>query len=184
MTILRLGPLVPVLAPGAWVHPSAHVIGDVVLGEDVSIWPGAILRADHGRIVVGAGSNVQDGCVLHTQGAAPTTIGRDCVIGHLVHLESCTLEDAVLVGSTSAVLPGAVVRTGAMVAAGAVVTPRSEVPPGMRAQGVPARLVPAGDAIEAEVRALAARYRHTAARHRDDSAVVPAVNLDSVSRLD
>lgn len=172
MTVLRVGDLVPQIHPEAWVHPGAHVIGDVHLADGVSIWPGAVLRADYGRIEIGAGSNVQDGAVLHTRGSEPTQIGADCVIGHLAHLESCVIEDAALVGSNATVLPGAVVRTGTIVAAGAVVTPGSEVPSGHRAQGVPARLVALPAPAEAETRALAAKYRRNAARHRDLSTTV------------
>jgi carbonic anhydrase/acetyltransferase-like protein (isoleucine patch superfamily) len=132
----------PQVDEGAWVHPSAQLIGEVTVGAHASVWPGAVLRADIGAIVVGEGSCVEDNCVLHPFSTRPTVIGRNCVVGHAVHLEGVTIEDAVLVGSASVVLEGACVRTGAMVAAGAVVTPGFEVPAGSRAQGVPARLVP------------------------------------------
>lgn len=167
MAIFRLGDLAPDIHPTAWVHPSAQVIGDVHLGAGVSVWPQAVLRGDAGRITIGAGSNVQDGAVVHTQGSTPTAVGADCVIGHLAHLESCTVEDAVLVGSTAAVLPGAVLRSGAMVAAGAVVTPGFEVPGDRRAQGVPARLVATRSPAGPATRLLAATYREAAVRHRD-----------------
>src|SRR5947207_486516 len=83
----------------AWLHPSAQVIGDVTVAAFASVWPGAVLRADIGPIVVGEGSAVEDNCVLHPFSTEPgTTIGRDVVVGHMVHLEGVTLEDAVLVG--------------------------------------------------------------------------------------
>src|SRR5690606_24154162 len=103
-------------------------------------WPGAVLRADHGPIVVGARTSVQDGTVVHTTPEWPTTIGPDCVVGHLVHLEGCVIEERVLVGSGSVVLTRATCRPGSVVAAGAVVPPGMEVPPGAMALGVPARL--------------------------------------------
>lgn len=168
MAIYRLGGLTPHLDATAWVHASAQVIGDVVLAPETSIWPGAVLRGDYGRISIGLGSNVQDGAVLHTRGDEPTVVGADCVVGHLAHLESCVVEDVVLIGSTAVILPGAALRTGSMVAAGAVVTPGTEVPTGHRAQGVPARIVPAPEGLQDEIRALAARYRRNAARHRDE----------------
>lgn len=167
MTTFRLDDLEPDLHATAWVHASAQVIGDVVLAREVSIWPGAVLRGDYGRISIGSGSNVQDGAVLHTRGSQTTVVGANCVVGHLAHLESCVVEDVVLVGSAAVVLPGAVLRTGSMVAAGAVVTPGTEVPTGHRAQGVPARIVHAPIALEDEIRELAARYRRNAERHRD-----------------
>lgn len=167
MTIWRVDDFEPALDPTAWVHDSAQVIGDVVLGPGVSVWPGAVLRGDYGRISLGSGSNVQDGSVLHTRGDEPTVVGADCVIGHLAHLESCVVEDLVLVGSTAVVLPGAVLRTGSMVAAGAVVTPGTEVPSGYRAQGVPARIVPAPLTLQDEIRTLVGRYLANALRYRD-----------------
>jgi carbonic anhydrase/acetyltransferase-like protein (isoleucine patch superfamily) len=144
------------------VYPSAQLIGEVTVEAYASVWPGAVLRADTGPIVVGEGSCVEDNCVLHPFSTDPTAIGRDCVVGHAVHLEGVTLEDAVLVGSGSVVLEGARVRTGAMVAAGAVVTAGFEVPAGSRAQGVPARLVPSTMNPD-DIRRGARSYRERAA---------------------
>ena len=110
MPIYRLGDLVPDIHPEAYVHPDAVVIGDVVLGSESTVWPGAVLRGDFGRIVVGARSSVQDGTVIHAGPRFPTVVGDGCVIGHLAHLEGCTLEDGSLVGSGSVVLHFAVVR--------------------------------------------------------------------------
>lgn len=146
----------------AWVHPSAHLIGDVTVGAYASVWPGAVLRADTGAIAMDEGACVEDNCVVHPFWTEPTVLGRDCVVGHAVHLEGVTIEDAVLVGSGSVVLEGACVRTGAMVAAGAVVTPGFEVPAGSRAQGVPARLVPTTITPD-NIRRAAHSYRERAA---------------------
>ena len=112
MAIYRLGDLVPVIDPEAYVHPDAVVIGDVTLGAEASVWPGAVLRGDYGTITVGARTSVQDGTVIHAGPGFPTLVGAGCVIGHLAHLEGCVLEDECLVGSGSVVLHHAVIGVG------------------------------------------------------------------------
>src|SRR5687768_832153 len=121
MAIYALGDITPRIHPGAYVHPDAVVIGDVSIGDESSIWPCAVLRGDDGRVVVGDRTSIQDGAVLHTTARFPTLVGSDCVVGHLVHLEGCTIEDGALVGNGSVVLHQAVVRSGALVGSGAVV---------------------------------------------------------------
>jgi carbonic anhydrase/acetyltransferase-like protein (isoleucine patch superfamily) len=142
MPIYALGDLVPRIDPTAYVHPDAVVIGDVVIGPESSIWPGAVLRGDEGGIVVGARTSIQDNCVIHTTALHPTRVGSDCVVGHMVHLEGCVIEDGCLVGSGSVVLHRAVVRSGGLVGANAVVPNDMEVPSGAMALGVPARIRP------------------------------------------
>ena len=142
MPIYRLGDLVPAIDPEAFVHPDAVVIGAVTIGPESTVWPGAVLRGDHGTITIGARTSVQDGTVVHCGPDFPTTVGDGCVIGHLAHLEGCTVEDDSLVGSGSVVLHHAVIGTGATVGANAVVPNRMEVPPGALAIGVPAQLRP------------------------------------------
>src|SRR3954454_18278757 len=166
MALYGLGHLTPDVDPAAYVHPTAELIGDVVVHAHASVWPGAVLRADLNRIEGGEGSAVEDNAVVPPRGPRPTTIGRDAVVGHLAHLEGVVVEDAVLIGSRSIVLEGAHVRTGAMVAAGAVVLEGMEVPPGRRAQGVPARLVEV-DLDPDVVRAGARTYRELATRYRE-----------------
>lgn len=167
MAVYALGDRVPDVSPEAYVHPDATVIGDVRIGAGATIWPGAVLRGDYGTIVVGERSSVQDGTVVHATATKATTIGADCVVGHLVHLEGCTIEDGCLVGSGSVVLHDAVVRSGALVAAGAVVGNRTEVPAHAMAMGVPAKMrldaVPAG-AFEAAV----AMYAENGRRYRSE----------------
>src|SRR5580704_589696 len=140
MTLFALGDERPRIHPGAYIHPHAVLIGEVRIGPGSSVWPGAIIRADNGPIVIGARTSVQDGAVIHTQLVRQTRIGDDCVIGHLVHLEGCVLEDLVLIGSGAVVLEGVVCRTGSLVGAGAVVPPETEIPSGAMALGVPARI--------------------------------------------
>jgi carbonic anhydrase/acetyltransferase-like protein (isoleucine patch superfamily) len=168
VALWALGDSAPQVDPSAWVHPSAQLIGNVTVHAEASVWPGAVLRADLGEIVVGEGSSVQDNCVVHPFGPERATeIGRDCVVGHAVHLEGVLIEDAVLVGSGSILLEGVRVRTGAAVAAGALVLAGTEVPAGQRAQGVPATLVP--HAVTADqVRQGAQTYRRLAKRYAED----------------
>src|SRR5438067_730666 len=124
----------------SYVHPDATVIGGVTLGRGASVWPGAVLRGDSGRIVIGARTSVQDGTVIHCTGADDTIIGDDVTIGHCAHLEGCTVGNNALIGSGSIVLNGATVGDGALVAAGALVGPNKDVPARARAIGVPARI--------------------------------------------
>jgi carbonic anhydrase/acetyltransferase-like protein (isoleucine patch superfamily) len=165
VAVYALGDREPDIHPDAFVHPQATVIGAVTLGAEATVWPQAVLRADYGTIRIGARTSVQDGSVLHCTAEYPTIVGADCVIGHLVHLEGCTIEDGCLVGSNSVVLHGVVVRSGALVAASALVPEGMEVPTGAIAMGVPARLRP--DAVRPEMigrgvenyRANGRRYR-------------------------
>jgi carbonic anhydrase/acetyltransferase-like protein (isoleucine patch superfamily) len=169
MTLYALGDERPRIHPDAYIHPEAVLIGEVHLGAGSSVWPGVTIRADNGPIVIGARTSVQDGAVIHTQLVRQTRIGDDCVIGHLVHLEGCVIEDAVLIGSGSVVLEGATCRSGSLVGAGAVVSPGTEVPPGAMALGVPARIREGGVTAElVRINADAYSSRHLP-QHRDGS---------------
>jgi carbonic anhydrase/acetyltransferase-like protein (isoleucine patch superfamily) len=135
-----LGDLVPNVHPDAFVHPQATVIGDVTIGAESTIWPGAVLRGDYGTIVIGARTSVQDGTVIHAGPGFPTTVGDGCVIGHIAHIEGATLEDDCLVGSGSVVLHHVRVGSGATVGANAVVPDNVDIPPDALAIGVPAKI--------------------------------------------
>ena len=124
MAIYALGDRVPTIDESAYVHPDASVIGLVEIGPEATIWAGAVLRGDYGRIVVGARTSVQDGTVVHATHDLATIIGSDCVIGHNAHLEGCTIEPHSLVGAT------------------AVVTNGTVVPPHAQALGIPAKIKP------------------------------------------
>jgi carbonic anhydrase/acetyltransferase-like protein (isoleucine patch superfamily) len=128
MPIYALGDRTPSIHPDAYVHPDAVVIGDVRIGAWSSVWPCAVLRGDYGTIVVGEQTSIQDGSVIHATAEFATLIGDECVIGHLAHLEGCTVHDRALIGNGSIVLHEAVVHRGATVAAGAVVRNLMEVP--------------------------------------------------------
>jgi carbonic anhydrase/acetyltransferase-like protein (isoleucine patch superfamily) len=138
--IYALGTLEPKIDPSAFIHPDAVLIGDVSVGPESSVWPGAVLRGDGFGIVIGARSSVQDNAVLHCTEDLPTVVGDECTIGHLVHLEGCTIESGCLIGVGAIVLHRVVVRSGAIVAANAVVLDDTEVPAGALALGVPARI--------------------------------------------
>lgn len=140
MPIYALGDAVPQIHEDAFVHPDAVVIGNVIIGANSSVWPTAVLRGDRGHISVGERTSIQDGSIIHTTTEHPTVIGNDCVVGHNVHMEGCTVEDFALIGSGSVVLHQVVVRTGAIVGAGAVVPNGLEVPAGALAVGIPARI--------------------------------------------
>ena len=140
MPIYALGNKRPKIHPTAWVHPHAVLIGDVRLGASVSVWPMVVMRADNGPIRIGARTSIQDGSMLHTQPVNHTIVGEDCVIGHMVHLEGCTIENLVLVGSNSVVLERVICRSGSLIGAGAVVMADTEVPSGALAVGVPAKI--------------------------------------------
>ena len=142
MALYALGDRTPQISPEAYVHPAATVIGDVRIGAGSTVWPGAVLRGDYGTITIGERTSIQDGTVIHATHDKATTVGSECVVGHIVHLEGCTIEDRCLVGSGSVVLHDAVVRSGALVAAGAVVGNRVEVPAYAMAMGVPAKMRP------------------------------------------
>jgi carbonic anhydrase/acetyltransferase-like protein (isoleucine patch superfamily) len=150
--------LSPTVHPDAWIAPTATLIGDVVVEKDASIWYGAVLRADLGRIIVREGANVQDNSVLHVDSGV-CDIGRNVTVGHLCLVHDCTIGEQALVGNGSTVLDRARVGERALVAAGATVTPGTVVPPETIAMGTPAkRQVPLAE-HNAEV------YRRLARRH-------------------
>lgn len=140
MAIYALGPAVPQIHPDAFVHPEAVIIGDVTIGAESSVWPGAVIRGDQGGIVIGARTSVQDNSVIHTTDEFPTRVGDGVTIGHLVHLEGCVLASRCLVGSASVVLHDAHIGEGALVAANATVLGGTKVPPGALAVGTPAKI--------------------------------------------
>lgn len=130
----------PRVHPGAFVAPTAVLIGDVVVEDGASVWFGAVLRGDFNSIVVGEGTSVQDNSVIHTADGLPTTIGSNVTVGHLSLLEGCTIEDGALIGMGSIVLNRARVGHRAMLAAGSVVREGGEIPPEVLAAGVPAQV--------------------------------------------
>lgn len=150
-----------------YIAPGAQVIGAVRLGAGASLWFNCVLRADDELIEVGAGSNVQDGTVVHADAGSPTRIGRDCTIGHMVMLHSCTIGDETLIGNGAIVLDRARIGRHCIVAAGALVPPDREIADGSVVMGAPARLVRASSAEDlAMIRQAAEHYRARVARYR------------------
>src|SRR5262249_35473818 len=140
VAIYALGDKVPDIHPDAYVHPDGVVIGNVTLAAGASVWPSAVLRGGGGAIHSGADTSVQDGSVRHCPCAPDTIVGAESVIGHMVHLEGCIVEDRALVGNGAVVLHRAIIRTNALVGSNAVVPAGMEVPSGAMALGVPAKL--------------------------------------------
>lgn len=156
----------PEVADDAWVAPSAVLVGRVRIGSGSSAWYGAVLRADAEAITVGAGSNVQDGCVVHADPGFPTTIGDGVVVGHGAVVHGCTVGDGVLVGMGATVLNGARIGAGSLVAAGAVVLEGTQVPSGSLVAGVPAKVRRSlTDDEAAGIRTSAADYVERARQH-------------------
>jgi carbonic anhydrase/acetyltransferase-like protein (isoleucine patch superfamily) len=140
--------ILPTLGARAYVDPAATVIGDVVLNDDVSIWPGAVLRGDVNHIRIGARSNIQDGTIVHvthdgpySPGGFPTVIGEGVTIGHAAVIHACTIEDYCLIGMHAIVLDGAVIKQHGFVGAGSVVPPGKVVGEGELWLGNPAKRV-------------------------------------------
>ena len=141
MAIYQLDDLKPVIADSAWVADSAQVMGNVTLAADSSVWFGAIIRGDMDRITVGAGTNIQDGSVLHADDNMPLTIGENVTVGHQVMLHGCTIGDGSLIGIQAVVLNGAKIGKNCLVGAGALVTEGKEFPDGSMILGSPAKAV-------------------------------------------
>lgn len=124
-----------------WIAPNAIVIGRVKLETDASIWFGAVLRGDNELLHIGAGSNVQDGSVLHTDMGFPLTIGPGCTIGHMAMLHGCTIEENSLIGIGATVLNGAVIGQNCVIGAHALIAEGKEIPPNSLVIGAPGRIV-------------------------------------------
>ncbi|MDN5568782.1 MAG: gamma carbonic anhydrase family protein [Paracoccus sp. (in: a-proteobacteria)] len=172
--IWSLDDMTPQIDPTAWVAPDAQIMGNVVLEDQASVWFGAVLRGDNEEIRVGAGSNVQDLCCLHTDPGHLLLIGRDCTIGHRAILHGCTIGDGALIGMGATILNGAVIGDGALIGAGALIAEGKQIPAGALVMGAPGKVVRMLDdaAIEG-LRASAARYRANAARFRSGLKATP-----------
>ncbi len=159
---------VPQVASDAFVAPTAVLIGDVIVEEGASVWFGAVLRGDFNQIVVGAGSSVQDNCVVHTTEDLPTLIGRNVTVGHLSLLEGCTIEDGAIVGMGSIVLNRARVGRRVMLAAGSVVNEDGEIPPEVLAAGTPAEVKKELDGSSSEwIESAAREYQELRLRYME-----------------
>ena len=158
----------PTIDPTAWIAPRATIIGDVEIGPGASVWFGTIVRGDVNFIRIGAGTNIQDGSVVHvTTRKFGTLIGDDVLIGHMAMIHGCTIEDGAFIGMKACVMDGVVVERGAMVAAGALVTPGKRVKTGEVWAGSPAKLLrPISDDERANMRDAPKRYAALAAEYK------------------
>lgn len=143
MPLYALGPLSPTLpaAGSFWIAPDAQVIGNIILGENVGIWFGAVLRGDNEAITIGAGTNIQEGTMIHTDMGFPATIGEGCTIGHHAIIHGCTIGNNSLIGMGATVLNGAKIGNNCLVGANALVTEGKEFPDNSLIVGSPARVV-------------------------------------------
>ncbi|MEM9495483.1 MAG: gamma carbonic anhydrase family protein [Pseudomonadota bacterium] len=141
--IFAIGDKTPIIHETAFIAPGAVICGDVEIGENASVWYGCVLRADTNKIVIGAGSNIQDGTIIHADapavGGVPTIIGENALVGHRCMLHGARVDDGGFVGMCATMLDGSVVETGAMLAAGAFLSPRKTVPAGELWAGMPAK---------------------------------------------
>jgi carbonic anhydrase/acetyltransferase-like protein (isoleucine patch superfamily) len=137
-TLIELDGVAPRIADDAFIAETAVLIGDVVVEAAASVWFGAVLRGDNSQIRVGAGSCVQDNCVIHCAKDLPTLIGENVTVGHMAMLEGCVIGDGALIGMGAIVLQRAQVGVRSLIAAGAVVGEGMEIPPGVLAAGIPA----------------------------------------------
>lgn len=166
MNLRNFGNEWPVLGLRVWVDPQATVIGRVELADDVSIWPGSVLRGDVNRIEIGARTNIQDGTICHvthdgryTPGGFPLILGADITVGHGAILHACTIGDRSLIGMGSLVLDGAEIESDVMLAAGSLVSPGKRLESGWLYRGQPAR--PARELTDEELEML----RYSAAHY-------------------
>ncbi len=166
--------LEPQIADDAWIDETAVVIGHVILGRQASIWPQTVVRGDLHRIEIGAGSNIQDGCVLHVShdsrfmpGGAPTIIHERVTVGHQAVLHGCEIHDHCLIGIGARILDRSVLKPRCMLAAGALVTPSSVLEGGYLYVGAPAKRSRPLTDLEQEYLDYSARhYIDLAIRHR------------------
>lgn len=163
--IYTLDGIAPVIRPSAWVAPDANIIGRVVLEAETSVWFGATLRGDNEEIRIGAGSNVQEACVLHTDLGYPLTVGENCTIGHRAMLHGCTIGDGSLIGMGATILNGARIGRGCLIGAGALITEGKDIPDGSLVMGSPGKVIRILDTEARERLLLSARgYRANAQR--------------------
>jgi len=141
MAVFALDSRVPVLGQGSWVAENATVIGNVVLGTQVSIWYGAVLRGDNDPITIGDNSNVQDGSVLHTDDGVPLTLGKNVTVGHMAMLHGCEVGDCSLIGINAIVLNNAKIGRNCLIGANALIPEGREIPDGSLVVGSPGRII-------------------------------------------
>ncbi len=161
----------PQIAASAYIDPAAVVIGDVVIGEDSSVWPCAVVRGDVHYIRIGARTNIQDGSICHVmRDEWPLILGDDVTIGHSVTLHGCTIESRCLIGMGAVILNGVTIGAGSIVAAGTLLTERTMIPPGSLVMGSPGKVKRAlAETDKASIDAYAQRYVEYKEIYRSES---------------
>ena len=139
--VYSFGELTPRIDPTAWVAENATLVGNIVLEPHASVWYGCVLRSEFETITIGEGSNVQDNTVMHTDPGVPLRVGKGVTIGHAAMIHGATLGDGCLIGLHATVLNGATIGAQSLIAAGALVKEGQEIPPGVLAAGVPAKVI-------------------------------------------
>ena len=170
MTIFALGDYRPELPENGdyWVAPDANVIGQVIVESGVSIWFGATLRGDTEPLLIGAGSNIQENTVIHSDPGFPVRIGQNCTIGHKAMIHGCAIGDGSLIGMGATVLNGAKIGSGCLIGAGALIPEGKEIPDGSLVMGMPGKVVRVLDEeAQAGLLVSAKTYRERMRRFRD-----------------
>ncbi len=161
----------PVIHYSAYIDPASIIIGDVEIAEGCSVWPGAVIRADLNKIIIGPGSNVQDNCVIHVSEDNQTIIGRDVSLGHSCMVHGAIIHDDVIIGINSTILNDAEIGEGSIIGANSVVKAGMKIPPGSLVLGVPGKIIKSGDdSLMATIRQNAKNYHmlrdeHKAGKH-------------------
>ena len=156
----------PQVDPTAWVAKSAEVMGDVRIGPRACVLYQCVLRGDLDKILVGEGSNIQDGTVIHMANDGPAVIGDYVTVGHKAIIHACTIEDECLIGMNATILDGAIIGRRSMVAAGAVVPPGMVVPQGSMVMGIPGKIKELSEDRQMDLRTWAEKYIEISAEHR------------------
>lgn len=164
----------PVIGPHVYIAPTAVIIGDVTIEGDASVWFGAVIRGDKGRIVIGSRTSVQDNAVIHVNDEYDTFIDADVTIGHGVVMEGCHIEAGALIGMNATVLMGSKIGRGAFVAAGSVVREQQRVPDHHLVAGVPAKIIgPITDSLQAKLAQAPKAYQKISRRYASRARILP-----------
>ena len=169
MTLFALDGIEPTLPDSGeyWIAEDANIIGNVIIGDQVSVWFGSTLRGDNEPIIIGEGSNIQENCVVHTDPGYPLHLGRSCTVGHRAMLHGCIIGENSLIGMGATILNGARIGSNAVVGACSLVTEGKEFPDFSLLKGTPAKLVRRLTADEvAEFGTAAEHYRRNIPRYR------------------
>lgn len=165
MTVYAIDDVTPKIADDAWVAPTAAVMGNVEMGEQSSVWFGAVIRGDNDLISIGARSNIQDNSVLHTDPGMPLDIGQDVIVGHQVMLHGCTIGDNTLIGIGATVLNGAKIGKNCLIGAHALITEGKVIPDNSMVVGAPGKIIRTLNEQQIQMLKLNADvYVHNAAR--------------------